>query len=322
MGEATGLVLDFLDGALATASSVESRRIQDQLWRLPSSEGLSIEEWRRQAGGDPTAPWAEGLRAEPVDAGGVPSEWAWIDGSGDDPVVLHLHGGGFVLCSIDTHRHIGAWVAAACGGRALMVGYRLAPEHPFPAAIDDGVAAYRWLLAQGVRSERIVLLGDSAGGTLVLSTCLRLRDLGVAQPAALVLLSPLTDLTATAPSHTTNRPTDPFSRLDDIGRMADLYLQGASPRDPLASPLFADLRGLPPMLVMVGPGETLLDDSVRLAERAEDAELDVVPGAFHTWLGHVGALPEADAALGRIGAWVTDRLGRVRPTGDGSSTGP
>jgi monoterpene epsilon-lactone hydrolase len=289
--------------------SEASRRIQGQLWQLPSSAGMSVEEWRVAAGGGASARWPEGLRAEPVDAGGVPSEWAWFGETGDEPVVLQLHGGGFVLCGIETHREQGARVAAACGGRALVVGYRLAPEHPFPAAIDDCVAGYRWLLHEGVSSERIVLLGDSAGGTLALSTCLRLRELGVRQPAALVLASPLTDLTASSPSHATNRDLDPFSRLDDIGRFAELYLQGADPRDPLASPLFADLTGLPPMLVLVGTDETLLDDSVRLAERADEAELDVIEGAVHTWLGHAGELPEADASVARIGSWVRARLG-------------
>ncbi|MCU1483657.1 MAG: Alpha/beta hydrolase fold-3 domain protein [Actinomycetia bacterium] len=292
--------------------SAESHAIQSMLRSLPSSTGMSVDEWRAAAGGDPTASWPEGLRATPVDAGGVPCEWAWFGAAGDDPVVLQLHGGGFVLCGIDTHREQGARVAAACGGRALVVGYRLAPEHPFPAAIDDCVTAYRWLLDQGTDPSRIVVLGDSAGGTLALSLSLRLRDLGIDQPAALVLASPLTDLTAGSASHRTNRDTDPFSRLDDIGRFADLYLQGADQRDPLASPRFADLAGLPPMLVLVGPGETLLDDSIDLAERATtagiDAELDIVDGAFHTWLGHAGRLPEADASIARIGAWVDARL--------------
>jgi acetyl esterase/lipase len=289
-------------------TSPESRAVQARLWKLPTTAGLSIDAWRRQTGMPPDFVWPDDLRTEPVDADGVPCEWAWLEGSGDDPVFLQLHGGGFVLCSIDTHKDEGARVAAACGGRALTVGYRLAPEHPFPAAIDDGVTAYRWLLHHGVPPERVVVLGDSAGGTLALSMCLRLRDLEVPQPAALVLASPLTDLTATARSITANRDTDPFSRLDDLRRYADLYLQGHDPTDPLASPLFADLTGLPPMLVMVGTGETLLDDSVRLAGRAPTAELHCIEGAFHTWLDYIGQIPEADASAALIAEFVARQL--------------
>lgn len=289
--------------------SQESVQIVADLWRLPSSDGLTVSEWRAQAEAGAATPPPPGLRTERVDIGGAPSEWAWYEGGGTGRVVLVLHGGGFVLCSIETHRCLGAEVARACNGRALLVDYRRAPEHPFPAALHDSVDAYRWLLeVEGVEPERIVLFGDSAGGNLCLGTCALARERGLPQPAGLVLASPLTDLTSSGPSSQANRSRDPFSRLDDIDRFADLYLQGASRADPLASPLFADLGWLGPTLILVGPDETLLDDSIRLAERLPEVTLHVLDGAFHTWLGYAGRLPEADAALELIADWAEQTI--------------
>jgi acetyl esterase/lipase len=189
-----------------------------------------------------------------------------------------------------------------------MVGYRLAPEHPFPAALDDCVAAVRWLRAGGVDPARTVLFGDSAGGNLCLATLGVLAAAGDPIPAAAILASPLTDLTGSGASLVANAGMDPFARLDDIARFADLYLGGGDPRHPAASPLFGGLGHLPPVLVQVGLHESLLDDSLRLHAAAVAAgasvELDVIEGAFHTWLNYAGTLPEADEALARMGTWV------------------
>jgi acetyl esterase/lipase len=199
----------------------------------------------------------------------------------------------------------------AVGGRALAVEYRRAPEHVFPAAVADCTTAYRWLLEQGIAPGRIVFFGDSAGGNLCVSTALLAREQGLPVPAALVPISPgAVDLTEEVPPE--RRALDPFSRIDNRPRMLDAYLRGADPAHPLASPLYADLSGLPPMLVLVGPDEACLDVSVELVRRAVEqggeATCEVVDGAFHTWLGYWGRVPEADAAIERIAAFVRERV--------------
>lgn len=289
--------------------SEERERVVADLWALPSSEGLTVDEWRLAAGWRERLPSPEQLRSVEVVAGGVPCEWeSWEGTPTDGPVICFFHGGGWVLCSIGTHRVLGGRLAGAVGGRTLVVGYRLAPEHPFPAAVHDCAAAYRWLLDQGIDPQRVAFAGDSAGANLVVATALALRDQGVELPGALVAVSPAPDLTFRGRSNETNRPHDPFSRLDDMPRFVGLYLQGHDPTDPLASPVFGDLTGLPPLLVMVGPTETLRDDGAELARVAEaggvDTTFELVDGAFHTWLGYAGEVPEADASVARIAAFV------------------
>lgn len=250
------------------------------------------------------------MRTAPVAGAAVELEWTWFDGTDLEggPVIVVVHGGGFVLCSIGTHRILGAHLARAVGGRALMVGYRLAPEHPFPAARDDCVAALTWLYGQGVEPDRVVLFGDSAGGNLCVEAALALDAAGAPRPRAILLASPLTDLSASGASLSTNAGADPFSRLDDVRRFAELYLDGVATTSPMASPLFADLRSLPPLLIQVGLHETLLDDSLRFydAARAQGvrAEIEVIEGAFHTWLGYADELPEAAEAIERLARWV------------------
>jgi acetyl esterase/lipase len=295
-------------------ASEERERVVADLWALPSSEGMTVDEWRTAAGWREHVPSPPALRSVEVDAGGVPAEWETWDGTADDgPVICFFHGGGWVLCSIGTHRVLGGRLAGAVGGRTLVVGYRLAPEHPFPAAVEDCVAAYRWVLDQGVDPRRVAFAGDSAGANLVLAAALALRDLGVPLPGALVAVSPAPDLTFRGESNVANRPHDPFSRLDDMPRFVGLYLQGHDPTDPLASPVFGDLSGLPPLLVLVGPTETLRDDSAELARVAVEAGVDttfeLVDGAFHTWLGYAGEMPEADASLARIARFVERHCG-------------
>jgi acetyl esterase/lipase len=304
-------------------ASEASRRVVRQLWRRPLNDSLTLEEWRHAASGASRVPPPPDLRGEAVDASGVEAEWSWLGGDdpeaagaafieGDAPVVLVFHGGGFIVCDVPTYRLLSAKVAAAAGGRALVVGYRRAPEHPFPAAVEDCATAYGWLLDLGVDPGRVVFFGDSAGGNLCLSATLLARDRGLPVPGAIVAVSPAPDLTFRAASNTVNRAVDPFSRIDNRERMLDYYLRGADPLHPLASPLYADLTGFPPMLVLVGPDETHVDDSLELADRAcaagVDAVCDIVDGAFHTWLGYFDVVPEADASIARIGRFIGEHL--------------
>lgn len=259
------------------------------------------------------APIPEGTRTAAVDAGGVPAEWVDAPGDRRDPVILYLHGGAYTVGSVRSHRALVARLAAACGARGLTVDYRLGPEHPFPAAVDDAVAAYRWLLGGGVEPGRVVVAGDSAGGGLTVATLLALRDQGDPPPAGGVCISPWTDLACTGESMTSRAAEDPMVQRDGLLDMAAAYLAGQDPRAPLASPLYAELRDLPPLLVHVGTAETLLDDATRLAGRAREAgvavELEVWDDMIHVWHAFAPLLPEADEAIARIGEWVRGRLG-------------
>jgi len=301
--------------------SQELETIVNVLRAQPRNDDLPIDE-RRAGYEQMTAmmPIPDDVRCEPVDAGGVRAEWIGIAGStppstngvASGATLLYLHGGGYVLGSINTHRRLVADIARASGARALAIDYRLAPEHPFPAAIEDATAAYRWLLAQGVAPERIVVAGDSAGGGLTASTLLALRDAGDPLPAAAVLISPWLDLTCTCDSMTTKAAADPIIEHDPLKRWGDAYLGGADARTPLASPLFAELAGLPPLLIHVGTAETLLDDSLRFAERALAAGVGVTleawDGMIHVWHAFAFMLPEGQQAIDRIGAYMRERV--------------
>lgn len=250
---------------------------------------------------------------EELVAGGVAAQWVSAPGARDDRAVLYFHGGGFQIGSTTSHRELMANISAAAGCRVLGVDYRRAPEHPFPAALADADAAYEWLLAQGFVSARIVLAGDSAGANLALGAMLSLRDAGRPLPAAAVLLSPWTDLTASGESYETRADADPIHQRPMIVAMARSYLGGAADaRDPRASPLFADLHGLPPLLIQVGDRETVLSDSTRLAEKARAAgvevELKVWAGMIHVFQQFPGELAEAREALRAIGAFVKSQL--------------
>jgi acetyl esterase/lipase len=225
--------------------------------------------------------------------------------------VYHVHGGGYTSGSCVTHRDLAARLSQASGARVFLLDYRLAPEHPFPAAIDDAVAGYEWLLAGGARPQQIVISGDSAGGTLVLAALLRLRERAAALPAGAVLISAMTDLTLSGASIESRAAADPLVYRESLAGAIAHYLGPADPRDPLASPLFADLRGLPALLIQVGADEVLLDDSTRLAERARAAgvqvTLEVWEAMWHVWHGWAAELPEARQAIARIGAFVRER---------------
>lgn len=255
----------------------------------------------------------EGTEVSEVTADNVPGEWVSAPNAATDRVVLYLHGGAYLLGSPKTHRELVARISMAAGVRALLIDYRLAPEHPFPAAVEDAVASYRWLLNSGIAPEHIVISGDSAGGGLSMATLLALHDAGDPLPAGAALLSPWTDLAATGESLTTRAELDPWLDSNGLIPAAAVYLGEADPRNPLASPLYGDLRGLPPLLIQVGSDEILYDDSVRLAERAQEAGVAVTlekwPDMWHVFQAFAGMLPEGQQAIEHIGEFVRARVG-------------
>ena len=248
---------------------------------------------------------------DPVLAGGVPCAWIAAPGVRSDRAIVYFHGGGFQVGSLQSHRELMALLSAAAGVRVLGVAYRLAPEHPFPAAVDDAVAAYRWLLDQAIAPERIVIAGDSAGGGLTVATLLALRDGSTPLPAGGVCISPWVDLTCSAASYRTKAEADPIVQSGPIEEMARAYLGYRDRRTPLASPLFADLRGLPPLLIHVGGDEVLLDDAVQLSERARQAgvsaTLEVWDRMIHVWHWFLPMLEEAESAVESIGRFIRAR---------------
>jgi len=255
----------------------------------------------------------EGVTTTPVDAGGVPAMWVEPAGAATDRVLMYVHGGGYVIGSLESHRKLVGHLAKAVGCRALNVDYRLAPEHPHPAAVQDSTAAYRWLLDQGIDPGHIAISGDSAGGGLTMSTLVALRDSGTPLPAAAVPLSPWVDMEGIGETMTSRAEVDLLVQPEILKGMADHFLAGQNARDPLAAPLYADLGGLPPIYIQVGDEETLLDDSLRLAANAEtvgvDVRVDVFPEMQHVFQIAAGNMPEADDAVARIGEWLRPRLG-------------
>jgi len=247
-----------------------------------------------------------------LDAGGVPAALVVTRASRRDRHILYLHGGGFVTGSSSLYRHLTWRLAAAARARLLSVDYRLAPEHPFPAALEDAVAAYRWLLADGADSERVAVMGDSAGGNLAFAMLLKLRDEGLPLPAAAVGLSPWLDLALTGPSLELNAEADSMLNADKAPKLVEYYLAGADPRTPYASPLYGDPAGLPPTLLQVGSDEILRDDAVRMAEKLRAAgchvELEIWPRMPHVWHLFAPMMPEARQAIERIGTFLQSRL--------------
>jgi epsilon-lactone hydrolase len=255
-------------------------------------------------------PMADDIQTERVGAGGRPAEWIIAPGAADDRVLLYLHGGGYVIGSMRTHRGMISRIARASGARALGLEYRLAPENPFPAAVEDSITAYRWLLSIGIAPKNIVIGGDSCGGGYAVSTLVALRYQGEPLPAAGVCISAWTDLTHTAESFTTKAAVDPVVQRELLEFMAKAYLGDRDRRTPLASPLYADLSGLPPLLIQVGSAETLLDDSTGLAERARavgvDVTLEVWNDMPHVWHMFAPILPEGQRAIERIGEFIRE----------------
>ena len=251
---------------------------------------------------------AADVKCEPVNAGGVKAEWVTAPGADAGRAVLYLHGGGYVIGSINTHRDLAGRISRAAKARVLIIDYRLAPEHPFPAAVDDAVAAYRWMLASGLKASRIAVAGDSAGGGLTVAALVAIRDAKLASPGAGVCLSPWVDLEGLGDSMKTKAAVDPIVQKEALVEMAAHYLAGQNPRSPLAAPLYAELAGLPPILIQVGTAETLLDDATRLAERARKAGVKVTlepwENMIHVWQIFAAMLDEAQQAIDKIGEFV------------------
>jgi acetyl esterase/lipase len=286
--------------------------VRAHLAKLPPPTSLSIAERRAQYDRAERAfPTPADVKVERLEAPERPAEWLWPPGVRADAAVLYLHGGGYVIGSPRSHRHLAAAIARAAGVPALLPDYRLAPEHRFPAALEDAVAAYEWLLARGIAPEGVVVAGDSAGGGLTVATLLALRDRGLPRPAGGVCLSPWVDLTCSGASYATKAAADPIVQRESVTMMAQAYA-GADLEAPLVSPLYADLRRLPPLLVQVGSDEVLLDDARGLGERARAAGVDVRveewPAMVHVWPWFQGMLDEADRAVGVVGEFVRARI--------------
>jgi epsilon-lactone hydrolase len=252
------------------------------------------------------------VTVEKISANGVAAEWTSTPGAARDAAVLYVHGGGYVIGSLDSHRHLVAETGRAANAVALALDYRLAPEHPFPAAVDDAVAGYRFLLAQGFKPGRIAIAGDSAGGGLVVAAMVAIREAGLEQPGCGWCLSPWIDMEAIGGSMASKAAADPIVQKAGILEMAGLYLGGTDPRSPLAAPLYAELAGLAPLLIQVGAAETLLDDAIRLAQRAGAADvrvdLQVWPEMVHVWPLFWPELAAGKRALDAAGAFIRAAL--------------
>jgi epsilon-lactone hydrolase len=301
---------------------------------MPSAQLQALEDlyagWVKTMGEQPNMPleeirelfehWGDVTR-EPrgvdyleVDAGGIEAMWAVPKGSTQNRVLLCLHGGGYVLSSMYSHRKLYGHFAKAVGCRALILNYRRAPEHPFPGPVGDVVVAYRWLLSQGLEPERIAFLGDSAGGTLAISSLLLAREQGLPQPAAAMPLAPYIDVEALGASYDSNFGKDKLGSRAATLEFIKVYLgETGNRRAPLANPLFADLGGLPPMFIQVGGFDVLLDDSRQFFAKARAAgvnvTLEITPNMQHVFHFLAGAAPEADAAIARVAAWAKPLLG-------------
>jgi len=250
---------------------------------------------------------------EPRGSGVIAALWASRGRPDRRKVILYLHGGAYLAGSPRTHRHLAAALAGAAGARTLLPDYRLAPEHPFPAAVEDALAAYRHLLDAGYDAREIALAGDSAGGGLVFALALRIAALGLPRPAAVVAFSPWVDLTGEAKSLRRNATRDVMLPARRLAEVADYYLAGADPRDPLASPVFGEWDNPPPALIMASRGEILVDDATTLAEALRSAggsvQLELWRGLPHAWPVFAGRLPEADRAIANAGAFLARHLG-------------
>ncbi len=256
-----------------------------------------------------------GVSATPVDAGGVAAEWVVADGADSARRLLYLHGGGYVMGSPDSHRELAGRISIASDVAVLLLDYRLAPENPFPAAVDDAQASLRWMQSNGPSGARAAaatfVAGDSAGGGLAISTLVAARDAGEPLPDAAVTISAWADLACTGESIETRAKVDPMVTKEVLLRMTREYMQGGDPSTPLASPIHADLSGLPPLLLNVGDAEVLLDDTTRLAKRAAAAgvevTLDVWPEMMHIFPVFAAVLPEGQQAIDRIGGFLKQR---------------
>ena len=289
--------------------SDDIKKVREMIAGLPPRNGMSIPERRANMDAwDKAYPVADGVTVASAKVAEVPVEWVTAPNASEDAVLLFLHGGGYVIGSPDSHRHLVANLSEETGLQGLLVDYRLAPEDPFPAAVEDAISVYAALLTHGFEAEEIVVAGDSAGGGLVIAMMLAIRDANLPLPAAGICLSPWNDLTGTAKSLETNASVDPTVTKESLDFFAGEYLGEEDAQNPYASPLFGDFTGLPPLLIQVGSVEVLLDDAVMLAERAKEAgvsvTLEVWDEMIHVWHRYYPVLQEAREANARIGEYV------------------
>ncbi|MFT4583429.1 MAG: monoterpene epsilon-lactone hydrolase [Gammaproteobacteria bacterium] len=284
------------------------------LEQMGANPEMSLEETRRifDTWGDITAE-PGGVDYIEEDCAGVPCMWAAPKGAATDRVLICTHGGGYVTGSMYSHRKMFGHLAKATGCRALILHYRRAPEHTHPAQVEDAVAVYEWLLAQGIKPEHIATTGDSAGGALCTTMLLAARDKGLPVPAGCMPMSPYYDMEFKGDSMETNAEVDVLVTREIASSMASTFLGDGSPKDPLANPLYADLKGLPPMYIQVGGYEALLDDSIRFEKKAKaegvDIKVDVYPEMQHVFQFMAGFAPEADDAIQKMASWVRPKLG-------------
>ncbi len=262
-----------------------------------------------RAGMEKTAfPAADDLKIEQLTVAGRPAEWIAAPGANSKCAILYLHGGGYVMGSINTHRSLAGEISRAAKAWVLLLDYRLAPENKFPAGLEDATAAYHWLIAQGFAPANIAIAGDSAGGGLTAATLVALRDKKAPLPAAGVCISPWSDLTCTNASYKTRASADPMVQGGGLDKMTKAYLGDADPKHPHASPNFADLTGLPPLLIHVGDHEVLLDDSIALHAKAKgcgvDSTLEIWPEMIHVWHVFHPMLDEGKQGIERIGEYL------------------
>jgi len=288
--------------------AIERIRVVYRSWNRDTTVAQMRGDWDAAFAGS-----AAPVTCERVSAGGVDGEWISPANAPEDKAILYFHGGGFRIGSVASHRDLIAQVALASGCRVFAINYRLAPEHRFPAALDDALAAYRLMLDRGLKSHDIAFAGDSAGGNLVLAAMLALRERGLPLPISAVLMSPWTDLAATGTSYVSRAEADPIHQRPMILALAKDYLgEQGDPRDPQVSPLYADLAGLPPLLIQVGDRETVLDDSVMFADKARaagvDVTLEVWDGMIHVFQMFGAELPEALQAIASIAQFLNRHL--------------
>ena len=258
-------------------------------------------------------PTASGVAVRKDSIAGLHSEWLTPDGAPQDRLLLYWHGGGYLIGSCQSHRPFVSHLALEAGICALLPEYRLAPEHPFPAAIEDAVGVYRSLLEQGYEPANITVAGDSAGGGISVAMLLSLRDAGIPLPGAVVLLSPLLDLSLQGDSMRTRLDRDPWFNPDILRHVARHYCDDAELTEPLVSPVFADASGMPPTLIQVGDDEILLSDSERFAENMRasggQVEVEIWPGMWHVWQMFIGLMPESRRAVERLGCFIAKSIG-------------
>ena len=291
-------------------ASEQNQKVIELIKSRPMNPNASIE--ARRAGMEKISERvASDISCTPVDVGGIRGEWVSAPGADPNRAILYLHGGGYVTGSIVTHRAMVARMSRASGARVLIIDYRLAPEHPFPAAVQDATAAYKWMLAQGLKPAHIAIAGDSAGGGLTIAALLALRDAHQPMPACAVAISPWTDLEGTGASVKTRAAKDPMVSGGNLTDSAKAYYAHHDPKHPLISQIHADFHGLPPLLIQVGDAEILLDDSTRVAERAKahgvKVDLEVWDEMVHVWHVFAKILPEGQQAIDKMGGYVREQ---------------